>query len=820
MELTLNEALKKGVAAHKAGQIEEADKLYSAVLKAQPKNPDANYNMGVLYVGLGKIKESLSFFKTALEANSNAGQFWVSYIDTLIKLGLFLDAKTVFAQAKSKGNSGQVFDQLEKRILESSANLQDPPPVKLQPIINIYQQGQLQQALFDASQMLERFPNSAVLYNIAGASNAGLLKFDEAIDNFKQALKINPDNAGTYNNIGNALKEKGDLEEAVASYEQALRIKPDYAEAYYNLGVALKDNGDLEAAIASYKKAIKIKPDYSEAFNNMGVALQDKGNQEEAIASYKQALEIKPDFSESFKNMGISLQDKGDMKAAIASYKQSLKFNPDDDEVYYNMGLALYANSDSEAAITSYKEALRFKPDNAEAYYNMGMALNDKGDPKAAIESYKMALNIKPNYPDVYNNMGIAFNDTGDSEAAIKSYKQVLRFKPDNADAHHNMANSFVSKGDLKAAIKSYKQVLNINPERADAHRALSSLYNYKDKDKDKDKDKHFVKMQNLYLDSNNTDEQQCHLSFALSKASEDLNEISKSFTYLKTGNQLRKKILSYNIKQDLELFIQLKKSYPAIARVALQSTDKTMADTKPVFILGMPRSGTTLVEQIISSHTEVNGAGELDYVERFGQSITKGMIESSTETILDFRQRYIEALKKRADSRSIVIDKMPLNFRYIGLIFAAFPDVKIVHVYRDSAATCWSNYKHYFPAKGVGYNYDLKDITTYFRLYKDLMQFWQGHYGDRIYNLSYDTLTTNQENETRKLIQYLGLEWENDCLSPQSNKRNVLTASQQQIRQKVYQGSSQQWRKFEPYLNGVFDKLESEVHQSLQTKY
>ena len=802
MELTLNEALKKGVEAHKAGQIEEADKLYAAVLKAQPKNPDANHNMGVLFVGVGKIKESLPFFKTALEANSNVGQFWVSYIDTLIKLGQLLDAKTVYAQAKSKGTNGQAFDQLEKRILESSTNLQDPPTGQLQPIINIYTQGQLEQALFDASQMLERFPNSAVLYNIAGASNAGLMQFDEAIDNFKQALKINPDNAGTYNNIGNALKEKGDQEEAIASYEQALRIKPDYAEAYYNLGVALKDNGDLEEAIASYKKAIKIKPDYFEAYNNMGVALQDKGNQEEAIASYEQALEIKPDFSESYRNMGISLQNKGDIKAAIASYKQALKFSPDDVEVYYNMGIALYTNGDSEAAIRSYKEALRFKPDNAEAYYNMGMALNDKGDPKAAIESYKMALNIKPNYPDAYNNMGIAFNDTGDSDAAINSYKQVLRFKPENADAYHNMANSFASKGDLKAAIKSYKQVLNINPERADAHRALSSLYNYKDKDK------HFVKMQNLYLDSNNTDEQQCHLSFALSKASEDLNEISKSFTYLKTGNQLRKKILSYNIKQDLELFIQLKKSYPAIASVALQSTDETRADTKPVFILGMPRSGTTLVEQIISSHTEVYGAGELDYVERFGQTITKGMIESSNETILDFRQRYIEALKKRADSQSIVIDKMPLNFRYIGLIFAAFPDAKIVHVYRDSAATCWSNYKHYFPAKGVGYNYDLKDITTYFQLYKDLMQFWQGHYGDRIYKLSYDTLTTNQEDETRKLIQYLGLEWENGCLSPQSNKRNILTASQQQIRQKVYQGSSQQWRKFEPYLNGVFDKL------------
>ena len=150
----------------------------------------------------------------------------------------------------------------------------------------------------------------------------------------------------------------------------------------------------------------------------------------------------------------------------------------------------------------------------------------------------------------------------------------------------------------------------------------------------------------------------------------------------------------------------------------------------------------------------------------------------------------------------------MPQNFLYVGLIFSAFPDAKVIHVNRDPAATCWSNYKQYFESKGLGYNYDLDDLVRYFGLYKDLMQFWLGHYGDRIYNLNYDNLTINQDDETRRLIQYLGLEWENDCLSPQHNKRSVRTASQQQVRQKVYQGSSQQWRKFEPYLNGTFDQL------------
>ena len=538
----------------------------------------------------------------------------------------------------------------------------DPPSEQLQPIINLYTQGQLQQALSESSQLLERFPNSVVLYNIAGACNAGLMQFDAAINNYKQALKIKPDYADAYNNMGNALKDKGDSEAAIESYKQALKIKPDYAQAYNNMGNALKDKGDSEAAIESYKQALKIKPDYAHAYNNMGNTLSEKGDLEAAIENYKQALKIKPDYVQAYNNIGIALKDKGDLEAAIESYKQALK--------------------------------------------------------------------IKPDYAEVYRN--------------------------------------------------------------------LSNIHRYKEHDE------YFLKMQSLCQSSSVSDEQRCHLNFALSKASEDLNEVSQSFNYLKIGNELRKKILSYDIKKDIELFSQLKKSYPSIA---LQSVVES-SDLKPIFILGMPRSGTTLVEQIVSSHSEVTGAGELSYVSKFGGPTARGAIKPNAKMILDFRQRYLEALKKRSDGRSIVTDKMPQNFLYVGLIFSAFPDAKVIHVNRDPAATCWSNYKHYFIDKGLGYCYDLDDTVTYFGLYTDLMQFWLGHYGDRIYNINYDNLTMNQDDETRKLIEYLELEWENDCLSPQHNKRSVRTVSQQQVRQKVYQGSSQQWHKFEPYLNGAFDQL------------
>ena len=221
-----------------------------------------------------------------------------------------------------------------------------------------------------------------------------------------------------------------------------------------------------------------------------------------------------------------------------------------------------------------------------------------------------------------------------------------------------------------------------------------------------------------------------------------------------------------------------------------------------------MPRSGTSLVEQIISSHSDVTGAGELNYVDRFGKSVATGMKTPNTATLSDFRDKYLLELSKVSNAKPRVTDKMPHNFRFIPLICAAFPEAKIIHVKRDAAATCWSNYKHYFTTKALGYSYNIDDLITYYKLYSDLMKLWQSQYGDRIYNLNYENLTIDQENQTRKLIKYLELKWENACLSPHKNKRSIRTASQQQVRQKVYQGSSEEWRKYEPYLNGAFDSL------------
>jgi hypothetical protein len=257
-------------------------------------------------------------------------------------------------------------------------------------------------------------------------------------------------------------------------------------------------------------------------------------------------------------------------------------------------------------------------------------------------------------------------------------------------------------------------------------------------------------------------------------------------------------------------VFNHIKKAHSIINKNSLHAIN-LVNKPKPIFIIGMPRSGTTLIEQVISSHSEVMGAGETPYVHQFGNAILNNASSINTNDLLNFRKNYIDKLESLSNGKPMITDKMPQNFLYISLICSTFKNAKIVHVKRNPAATCWGNYKQLFENKKTNnYSYSLNDVVDYFGLYKKLMQFWEEQYSNLIYHLDYEMFTMNQEDETIKLIKYLDLKWENQCLTPQNNKRFINTASNAQIRQKVYQGSSLQWKKFESCLNGIFNDLKN----------
>jgi hypothetical protein len=298
-----------------------------------------------------------------------------------------------------------------------------------------------------------------------------------------------------------------------------------------------------------------------------------------------------------------------------------------------------------------------------------------------------------------------------------------------------------------------------------------------------------------------------CELCFTLAKVYEDIRNFEKAFEYLKEGNRLRKELLNYDIGQDERLFEHLYKIQPKIDAFKINNQNE-IGELIPIFILGMPRSGTTLVEQIVSSHSAVKGAGELAYAAQYGVEILERDLEINSAKIETFRTAYLKSVHAISEGKRYVTDKMPQNFKFIPLICAAFPEAKIIHVKRDPKAVIWSNYRHYFQTVGLGYAYDLDDCISYYNLYETMMTAWCSIYRDQIFNLDYEKLTVDQYSETKKLIDHLGITWEDDVMSPQENDRSVITASNLQVRKKIYAGSSKAWRKYEPYLGNVFDRI------------
>ena len=509
-----------------------------------------------------------------------------------------------------------------------------------------------------------------------------------------------------------------------------------------------------------------------------------------------------PDHDLAWKILSIVFEKTGKISESLTVIKKIVNINPQDPLAHYNLGNTYEKLADFFKAEESYRKAISLKPNFPEAYYNLGVIFEKNYKLEEAEKYYKQAISLKPDYADAYNNLGIVLEDLRKLNESEMCFKKVITLTPNFAESYHNLGNNLEQQGKLKDAKMYYEKAIIINPGLAKTHRQLSLIKKF-----DKYDDQYHL-LQKFYSDKNISNEQLCHINFSLAKIYEDLKDFEKAFKHFEEGNKIQKKILNYNIKKDIELFNQIKLSFKKIEK-EIPNIQKDKSDLTPVFIIGMPRSGTTLVEQIISSHSKVSGLGELPFVLQFGLKIAKGLLEYNSETILKFRNNYLEKIKKLSKNSLIISDKMPQNFLYIGLIATSFPEAKILHIKRNPAAVCWANYKQLFKSKDLSYSYSIHDIIKYYRLYEDLMNLWKDLFNNRIYEVDYESLTNNHEDEIKKLIKNLDLNWEESCLSPEKNKRAVTTASNKQIRDKIFKGSSQKWKNYKPFLNGILDNLE-----------
>ena len=691
------------------------------------------------------------------------------------------------------------------------ARTANPSQDQVNGLIGLYQSGQMTKAEQACRELLKSYPQSLIVLGLLGPVLLGQGKLQEAVQAFDQAIQLKPDFVEAHSNRGVALMELGQLQQAVKSFDKAIQLKPENASSFRNRGVALHKLGQLQQAVQNFEQAIQLKPNYAEAYSNHGDALQKLGQLQQAVNSFDKAIQLKPDYAAVYNNRGNALQKLGQLQQAVKSFDKAIQLQPDLAEAYSNRGVALVELGQLQEAVRSIEQAIQRQPDYAEAYSNHGNALQKLGQLEQAVSSFEKAIELQPDYAEVYSNRGSALVELeqGRVEEAVKSCDQAIQLQPDFAEAHRNRGIALLDLGQLEQAVESFERAIQFKPDYAEAYHNLSFLKEYQANDAQ------IVAMQSLLTDSATSELDRKFLGFSLAKVYEGLGEYDKSFNYLEQGNRLRKYELNYNIDDDRRWVSKIRGMFTA-ASPAFEIAADANASIQPIFIVGMPRSGTSLVEQILASHSKVHGAGELKTMGKLvmpilsnpsAATVSQDNDQLSHNEIKRVHDGYLQALNALQVPEKNIADKMPLNFQLIGFILCAFPEAKIIHLNRDPRATCWSIFKHYFAA-GYGFAYDLEDLVAFYKLYLELMSFWRERFPNNIYDLCYEDLTENQEAETRKLLGFCDLKWEQQCLAFHQTKRVVKTASAAQVRKKMYQGSSEAWRKYELHLQPLIKGL------------
>lgn len=391
-----------------------------------------------------------------------------------VKDGLGEEAKRIYhdilAKFPKNKNAINGMKTLSSFSVKKNSKGHNPSKDQIETVVNLYTQGNLQVALKEISNLLEKFPNSVILYNIQGVVNASLGQPAAAIISYQKAISINPKNADTHYNMGVTLQGQGKLGEAIESYDNVISINPDYSKAYHNKGNLLKEQGMLSAAVTIYKKALAIEPNNSDIYCNIGASLQEQGKLEEAIEAYNKAISINPEYAEAYYNMGITLQKLGELEEALKKYQKAISIKADYAEAYGNMGNLLKDQGKPDEAIEIYRKSILIKPDYVKAYYNLGIILCEQEMLEDGIDAFKKAISIKPDYAEAFNNIGVALQDKGNLEDAVAAYNKAISIKPDYDEAYCNVGIAFIEQDRLDDGLAAFNKAISIKPDYSEAY--------------------------------------------------------------------------------------------------------------------------------------------------------------------------------------------------------------------------------------------------------------------------------------------------------------------------------------------------------------
>lgn len=698
-------------------------------------------------------------------------------------------------------------------------------------------------------------------------------KFDDALKEFRRVVTVNPGHAEANFQVGRLLLEANRADQAIHSFSRAVDSAPTepqvwagWAEAVA-LGGKPEDRGQFLAALkgakidprlrvnlqdrfgsnsksaqpargglpsnraaklaklfqagkykdteVGAKRALAEHPKSAAAAGILAAAQHNLGKIDQAIASNVRAIKLDPGYSGAYENLGRILLNSGRTTEAIGHLKKAVILSPDMTTALASLGSGLNRINMHKSSVVLLERAVELDAEMFESQIELGNAYQRTGEPEKAIAAYMAAQRLAGAKAtnDHLAALGQAQSKVGDYEAALENFDTILERDPDFTVAITARAHTLQSLGRFDEAREAFRRAIEVDPTNGENYRSLVHSHRAQPGEKIIDD------MIQVFARSDLRDNDRVHLGFALSKALEDVGEYQEAFKYLNKANELNAQNEKYyDAKRQLEVKsfqnAYRKFDYGAVEFAASDEPD-------PIFVTGMPRSGTTLIEQIIASHSQVSSAGETGFAPKLCHSLIIGaerirpLATFSSDELAQLRSDYREAMEKRVPGASLYTDKTITTYMHIGMLKLAMPNARFIVVRRDPRDNLLSMYKNKFPEGTHPHAYDLENLAHYYDTFVKMIDFWRELIPAWFYEVQYETLVSNPEEESRKLIDACGLEWEDACLNFHQNKNRVQTLSVYQVRQPISKGSVKGWKRYEKELEPMLKILREAGHVS-----
>ena len=684
--------------------------------------------------------------------------------------------------------------------------------MQFQHALALHRQGRVDEAAHGYEALLSADPTHLEALIHLGVLRLGQSRTAEAEVLLRRAVAEAPDSPEARANLAAVLQASDRRENALDHYERALELKPGMVDARFGLAACLQALGRNQAAITCYEAILAAEPTHAEANYGMATLLAELGRADEATAKYRAALALDPDFAEASYALGALIARGGSPEEAIGCFRQALDVDPKYIDARVALGTALMRLEREDEAIAAFRAVLAAHPGHADARRRLGTALSRKQRHADAVEHFRVALTSNPEDVDAMAGMASAMIIAGQHAEAVALCRRAIALRPDFAPAASVLGRALAEVGEMGEALTLARRTVRLAPERPEFCFNLAQLAKVRPDDAVLD-----ALEAMLPRAASLSTRELCWLHFALAKAYDDIGERDRGFAHLLDGNAIKRARIEYDEASTLGAMDRVGQVFTA----ELIAARRDLGDPSgvPVFIVGMPRSGTTLVEQMLASHPAVFGAGERPELSQAVERLCAERLGAVTfpeaiwtipgEELRQMGAEYVAALRSLAPSATRITDKMPSNFCFVGLIRLILPNARIIHLLRDPVDTCLSCFSKLFSADLSCY--DLAELGRFHRAYQRLMAHWRAALPTgAMLEVQYEALVQHFAGEARRIVAHCGLPWDDACLEFYKTSRPVHTASMTQVRQPIYRSSVGRWRPDRALIRPLLEALDA----------